>query len=387
MEFVYLRLHELEKFAEENFSDKKSTIAITPWRAASQVKNPFAREDDVLMIVAKDKTGKIVGYIGILPFILRGNTEIPIYYTTCWRAEPCAEKGTGNQLLKRFLQYTNNNVLFSDQEERTAGIIARAGDFHVGYRNGVLLRFRYALHTRTRYLKKNGVKMLLIHILHISGILKIFDFVLNLFYDRNIKKYLNDEIQPVSNLNVNNSVSTCSSKTLSIIHAEPDEDTYQFILEHTPANAVTLVNARLVDWWKNSNWLIQQRPEIRDVNERYYFSSFANDFHYDWISVFEDESRIGLACLSFRDGIVKTLYLWYKEDCSETFFNALIREILQDKNNHTLISFHEKFVEFLLKMNIPAISRLEKKRYTAIPKKYFKFDYLMQDGDGDYGRT
>ncbi len=384
MEFVYLRLFELEKFAEENFSEKKSTIAITPWRAASQVRNPFAQAKDVLMIVAKDNMGKIVGYIGILPFILNGNPERPIYYSSCWWADPHAEKGVGTQLIKRLFQYTSSNVIFSDQEEKTAAIIARSGDFKVGSRKGVLLRFRYALHSRTRFLKQKSLQMSLLRILHKSYILYLSDSLFNLFSNSSIKKYVEKQTRVNGSLDLNTSHSTNYSKTIAIIHAEPDEDTYLFILKHTPSNAATLVNAPLVAWWKNSKWLIPKNSENREVNERYYFSSFAKDFQYDWISVFDGEHRIGLAFLSIRDGIVKTLYLWYEEDYSVKFFNALILEILQNKNNHTLISFHEDFVSALLKKDIPVITRVEKKRYTATPANGAFKDFSLQDGDGDY---
>jgi hypothetical protein len=216
-----------------------------------------------------------------------------------------------------------------------------------------------------------GSKERLITYLNKSGLFRTYDILFNLYQNRNIAKFLKHEPENYT----------------SGIHSSPTPEMLEFIRLHTGEDEITLPIQKQIDWWERSRWLVNETPENKHIGEKYYFSAFAESFYYSWCEVFTNDERAGIACLSVRDGVVKTHYLWYREEFRNDFFGIIINYILSNPDNHSLISFHELFADYAYSCGIPFLVCEKRNRYTAISNKIEGIDgnhYILQDGDGDY---
>ena len=75
---------ELAYFVNSDEYDKLKNVPISKIRAISQVNNPRASEDDILLFVAFDE-GRTVGYFGVLPDMIYCKDQVEkIGWGTCF---------------------------------------------------------------------------------------------------------------------------------------------------------------------------------------------------------------------------------------------------------------------------------------------------------------
>lgn len=365
MRIRHIPASELLEFAEKAGSYYDGNIPITPWRAESQIKNPFTNPDDVLLVVAEDEN-KLLGYIGILPG-KAGRINTPrLFWNSCWWVAEGAGAAVSLFLLNEFMKITNKQVAFSDLTEKSKTIIEKLG-FEISERRGILLRIRSGLHQRIKIRKKSGLFSGLLVLLSLSGIFKLMDFILN--SKGSLLKNFSDITE---NIDV---------QKLWI----PDKECFSFIQEVAKDN-ITQPDEAYFKWWLTSRWLAKDTKESRAISERYYFSSLASIFELFLVKVRSGEEIIGLALLGNREGVIKTHYLWCREEDALSFYNGLAQQIVEGNKVHSIISFHEGFAEYLKdKFGFKTGSK-ELKRYTAISSviKSSQAEYHFQDGDGDY---
>ncbi len=369
MELIRIKQHELIQVADDMAAAPGTGIAITPWRARGQALNPVAAKDDILLLYVKDASGNVCGFAGILPGLLNGRPDQKIFWNSCWYADPRYGGQVSVPLLMEFLRITNRRVLFSDLSHQTMLIIQSLGGFIIRKRQGVLVRLRSSMHERAVNIRKTSLPGRMVNIMAVTGLFRLYDLMLNL----SVKKRHRAFIQ--------------ASTDWSTLESDfPSDSQIKFIQEHSHHD-ITRPDKSQIEWWMDSHWLTQDKNEYKALRPHYFFSIYASDFRYSWLEIRKSDTRAGIALLTYRDGTVKTSYLWYTHEFEEEFFSELYRFILRNDNYKVIVSFHEAFVRFI-KAN-PKMYRtsLEKIRYTAIDEQIAKIsgkDFVMQDGDGDY---
>jgi hypothetical protein len=371
MEIIHVKAKNIETFALEYFKKDIPVVPITPWRANSQIKNPFVTEEDILLIAAKGINDEILGYMGILPFEYPQKNGARIYWNTCWWTKPGEGAVISMSLLYEFLKLTGNRVLFSDLSEKTDKLFKSMKGYRHISRKGYLIRFRSGLNNRIKFSKSLSTFAFTSKIIQKTGFFKAFDFFMNVFYNARIYRNLTLNLRKVVSFEISQ---------------VPDKKTLTFIRANSGKNEITIPNKSMAKWWSESEWLVRPEKEISFLSEKYYFSSFSDRHTLYWLTIKSGEKIIGTACLSERDGLIKTPYLFYKKSKKKLFFKFLSYRIISNNRNHSLLSFHEEFCTYLAKeRSIPG--RFKKvKRYTAVSDKIKELRHLkprLQDGDGD----
>lgn len=366
MEYRYVKASEIVDFASRFTEGAAPVLPVSPWRARSQAENPDAHPGDTLLIVALDKAGNIAGYIGLLPFRPGEKSTDRIFWNTCWWVNPEAGASVSLALFSKFLEATGKRVAFSDMTEKTAEILRRLKGYRLSTRSGAMIRFRYAYHDRILKSKNSG------HAgkwLASTGLVRLADMLLNIGVNRRLNHWSSNHSSPCR-INV--------TGELGAHHVD-------FAIKHG-GKYFSQPSVERFNWWKQYPWLVPPGKTARRIADRYYFSSVAMHNDLFVVEYFCNESLAGFAILSNRDGVVKTQYLYYREDQHEAYFLSLLNYMLQN-GAHTLITFHEDFARFVKKQKLPVVQLHELERYTALSEHLMDqpgIEGKLQDGDGDY---
>lgn len=367
MEYRYIKASEITDYALHLAGSEAGVLPITPWRAGSQALNPDVLPGDTLLIVAIDKSDKVAGYIGLLPFRMQDTNSERIFWNTCWWVAPEAGASISLSLFSRFLRETGNKVVFSDMTEKTSEILRRLKGYHLASRSGSVLRFRHAYHRRIMSSWKSHP---LLRIVAATGFFRLTDTYLNALIRRKRSRWL--EEHPAS-------CQTTSQELLT-------EDHVNFALQHA-GETFSLPSVERFNWWKEHPWLVPPDKAKRRIARRYYFSALAVENDLFVVECTCNDGLAGFAIMSRRDGVLKTQYLYYKEDREEEFYQSLFRYVVTESGAHTLISFQERFVEYVRKISYPVVHQRDAVRYTAVSESLQEMpgaDGMLQDGDGDY---
>ena len=119
MEIRNIKLSELQAFVDSDLVKKSSAVPITDLRVISQLNNPDAQPEDIVLSVAwGNKT--LLGYIGALPTNLR---SVHCAWNSCWWISSLAPQGLSMQLMYQFVSNWDKKVLFSEMTPHTSEII------------------------------------------------------------------------------------------------------------------------------------------------------------------------------------------------------------------------------------------------------------------------
>lgn len=373
MSFSFVRIKELEKFSKSSSNLSGPNVAITPWRAFSQANNPFADPEDISLIFKKDETGNICGYIGALPFYLINKKNEKFAWLSGWRVEAGTEKDLSEELLKLFVKSYDHKIMFSDiPSVKLAKKIQKAASAYIKERNGLHIWLRFNISKKIILSsEKNWKYYKLVKSSGIYYLLNIFEKILNLIL---YPLYYLASLLPAQNNLIMEKINFPGEEDLRFIHQNAGKD-------------VGFPDIRVLKWYKDFPWLIMKDRSNAFIGLKYYFSSFADKNELFWLRIREDKQLVGLVCLSVRDGVVRTQFVYLLSEKESVVCKKVISYILRKFYITDIISFHNNFVISLNKMLFPYIRKKSKKRFYGISKKLLQFienDFTMQDGAGDY---
>ena len=122
IEIRTVRVRELEEFARESAGLRRpgEVVPTSTSRARAQARNPHADDDDVGLIVAY-QDGRCIGYLGILPGLLRSGGRLgKVYWLSTWYVPPEKRStGVGAMLLIRALMLHRDIAVTYFTEEAT----------------------------------------------------------------------------------------------------------------------------------------------------------------------------------------------------------------------------------------------------------------------------
>ncbi len=337
-----------------------TNIPISKHRAISQINNPRASDDDIVLVIQFDEN-KVVGYLGVLPDHFYDGKEFQkAGWLSCfWVDENYKSKNVAANLFRRVIKAWQQKILITNMVPWLEPIYQKTGIFQTTqYKIGLrgYMRFNLAdiLPPKYEIFKK------------LTFILRISDRVLNalgdirfLFY----RAYKNTEIK-YEHLN------------------HLDKTIEDFINSHNKKNW-NLRGKREIEWIMKYPWILEGVKN--DFNtSRYYFSSFSKRFFYQLIKYSDHkENIVGLMLVCVRDNNLTVPYIYTDYKYLEIISKSLINIMVYLKINMITI-FNEDLSQSIKNLKAPFLFKKEVKRPYLISKNLNYITELnFQDGDGD----
>lgn len=356
---MYFKNYTLAQLADylnsSEFANGK-TIAITPLRAASQLKNPKASGSDIVLNIAFDENNEIIGYIGALPHKVN---DIKCAWNSCWWVKPGTPAQISMKLLFMFIDNWGKKVLFSEMTPHTSKIIEKLGFCKNLTTFGFRGYFRFPL-AEVLPQKKPFLKP-------IAPLLVLADKTLN--FGLNLRDVL-----------IRDKCSLSIEKT-DLLNNADDLFISKFDM-HSPGKR----NSNDFNWISQNPWLIEPENAQPRISNRYYFSYQTQRFETAWLRFFDKQKQVGLVAYSIRNNSLKLPYVYCEKEYAYEISNYFLTLLKTDKRITSLTTFHNALTEafkqqhcFLYKLTIP--------KYSAISKQLLsecKIDSpIFQMGDGD----
>jgi hypothetical protein len=284
-----IRLHELADYLASEEYRSGLCVPISRIRAESQLRNPAARPDDAVLVLAH-WDGVLIGYVGALPGLL-GNSEDPVRvgWLSCFWIHPGQRgKGVADRLLDEMLGHWQGRVLITEFTPQAQKLYDRSG------------RFRPAdtICGQRAYLRPD-----------LAGLLapKNDFFVRTALFWRALDRLLGFPCRIW--LRAWTPQKMPAFEYLSAL----DTETWEFVRARQGGEWAARTRAEL-DWIVRSPWL-HSAPEKDDNAKRYFFSSVAGDFRFFSIKILgKKRETIGYLMLSLRDGHLRVLYAYFDEE-------------------------------------------------------------------------
>ena len=358
---------QLNEFIRSDFFKYSSVIPISRHRAESHINNPYLEPDDVIMVMAYNDDKKLVGYVGVLPgkMNVEGRKQKIGWLSCLWIDTEERGKGIARKLVETAINLWDKRIVATEFTTEAKALYDKIGLFSdLQISQGLRGYLRYNLH-KILPPKKPVYR-------NVKGVLKVGDFVLNLFNDRRIALW---------NRNFNLPVRTEICPTV--------DDELKVFIEQQNRTETFQRNASDLQWILDFPW-IRSGGTADLESKKYHFSSWAEHFEYLPLKIFEGNNNlIGFILLSIRDQAMKTPYMYFQQGKTAEISEVILK-LMIDKNINEVTTFHPELVAFWQKSNTPFIQQRKMKRHyihTNLITKAAEQVFKIQDGDGDCAFT
>lgn len=359
METIVYTKKSLEEFIQSKNYEQLINVPISKNRALSQIQNPRANEDDVLLVALFDGN-KTVGYLGALPdYIFHNGQKEKFAWLSCfWVDEAYKSQNVSANLFLRVIRAWDKKICITNIVPWLEPIYQKTKLFQpTQYKEGFRGYFRFNL-SEILPPKSSFFK-------NIRPLLQLSDWFMNLFLDKRLwlfKGYsLNDskfEYLP----------------TFEKMSAD-------FIDEHS--NSWPQRDIQALNWILTQPWILGGAK--KDANsQRYFFSTLNKQFINQVIKFTGNKGELqGYLFLSIRDNQLSVPYVFFREEQIDIAARFLINKMIELKLNMVSI-YHNALVRAIKKRKSPFIFSKSIKKPYFITKKFDFIDHLhFQDGDGD----
>lgn len=356
-----LNKKDLKAFIESDEFEKMPNIPISRHRAYSQIKNPRAKEEDILLFIAY-QGDEMLGYLGALPDdILINNINEHCAWMSCIWIDPNKRgQNIAYQLTIEALKSWDNRLLATRFTDSARRLYDKTGQFnYLKVSRGIRLYIRSDLATILPP-KKHFYRKL-------KPMLQLIDFMINSIIDLRLLKKTRLENLKIS------------------YHENIDTELIEFITQN---NSKELFQRGLSDlnWILENPWVLSTNG-IDEFSSKYYFSSTAKLFEFHPTTIKNDRGEL-LAFFVFvrRENQMKIPYFYSKSGNDQQTLKVIYHHIKKWKIS-TLTVYNPELKDLLMKSKGPAILKREHvNRYLIsnfIDVDKFGKDFLIQDGDGD----
>jgi GNAT superfamily N-acetyltransferase len=348
-----LNKKDLEKFVLSGAFQTFDFLPITKHRAWSQIKNPNAAEDDILLTLAFEDE-QLAGYLGTFPdeLILNNNPLKYAWLSTLFVSENFRGKRIAQQLLEKVFEKYDDKIAITEFTKEAESLYAKTKNFdYITPKIGKRFYFKTDFETLIPNKKPK--------LLSLKPVFKIADSLVNTAISFRLKlakkRKVNFEISQII-----------------------DEESVKFV-DPFPKNR----NAENLRWILQNPWILEGNKGI----ENYQFSSCSKEFNYYWIKIFDKNKVLKtVALLQTRNLNLKIPYLFSLDNLDE--FASFLEDFISEKKIKTLISYHPKLNEKLSKKKFPKLYQKEAERRYLFHKELIKslpenYQPNFQDGDGD----
>ena len=342
--------------------EQSPVIPITRHRALSQIHNPRAEAEDVLLLLAYEGA-ILVGYLGVLPDRMNGNLKCG-WMSCLWIAPEHRGKQIAQKLLQQGFEAWGQKLLATEFTAPAKKLYDKTGLFRdLQIKRGIRLYLRSDLHVlltpRNKWFEK------------ISFFLKAFDGVANAVLDLRFliwKPGLGDlKIEYVR---------------------EVDEETGHLIERSRGAQGFQKGAAEL-NWMLQNPWVLAA-PEKDDFGKRYHFSSTDQSFDFCCVKIKNQKNQL-LAFLVFskRNRFLKLPFCYVESEIDAVL--QVVAFHLHRWRVNAFTVFHPALVERLRQHKSLLFLKREVQRHYLISKVFgpeiYRENFEIQDGDGDCGFT
>lgn len=367
IELKCLNARDLEAFVGSAEYATMEHLPISQHRAQSHIRNPRAREDDVLLILAYEGA-QMVGYLGIFPDRIHfraGGPEHCGWLSCIWVDLRFRGKGISKSLVRKALELYDNQILVTEFTEPAKRLYDKTGAFiSLADRQG--FRLYHRLDLRKILVRKGGI------LARLGRFLGVIDFLGNavldlrfLFAGRSLTDFQYEYVGQV------------------------DSEIQDFVKMRQGGQLFRRGQAEL-QWMIENPWVLPGDPKSR-VAQRYAFSSFDHSFDFVQLKVRDGEGKLS-AYMMFtkRHGNLKVNYL-YHDDLEDAMLLKILHHHLVKWKIKTAIVYQEELVRAIRKGKTGSLHKKQAARNYIIGKVFAddlkgnKFE--IQDGDGDCGFT
>lgn len=342
--------------------EQSPVVPITRHRALSQIRNPRAAAEDVLLLLAYEGAN-LVGYLGVLPD--RMNGQLKCGWMSClWIAPEHRGKQIAQKLLQQCFEAWGQKLLATEFTAPAKKLYDKTGLFRdLQIKRGIRLYLRADLHTLLTPRKAWFSK--------IAFLFKAFDTAVNFVLDARFLFW-----RP-------------GLGHLKIEYVrEVGDETAHFIERSRGAHGFQKGAAEL-NWMLQNPWVLSA-PEKDDFGKRYHFSSTDQSFDFYGIKIKNQENQL-LAFLVFskRNRFLKLPFCYVENEVDAVL--QVIAFFLHRWRVNTFTTFHPALVERLRQRNGLLFLKRETRRHYLISKVFelenSRENFEIQDGDGDCGFT
>jgi hypothetical protein len=350
---------ELKKFIDSEAFNRLEDIPVSRHRALSQINNPRAEEQDVLLVAQYDGE-KMIGYLGILPdrMYWDGETIRMAWLTSFWIHEAYRGRHIKSILFDKATGLWDHKVLITNLIPWTASIYEKTGIFlpaqdKSGIRGYMRFDLAFILPPKSRWFRR---MTLLLKILDVS-LNALGDIRFTFFRKQNSGDIVAEQISHI------------------------DQGLADFIDAHNEGFLHKRGKTEL-EWIMQNPWVLEGDGTDCEAS-RYYFSTYSKKFFYRMIKFTRGDEITGLVLLSIRNGNLNIPYVFSGRECLDAIARELVNTMVDLKLNN-LTTFQEGLAGALKKQKKSFIFMKRITRTYFIARKLeFANVQNFQDGDGD----
>ncbi|MGD9978227.1 MAG: hypothetical protein AB7S54_09880 [Bacteroidales bacterium] len=360
METVPFTKKSLATFIHSQRYYRLANVPISKQRAVSQINNPRADDDDLLLVVQLDDD-KTVGYLGVLPDYLFFNSGYEkVGWLTCfWVDEKYKSQNVAANLFLRAIRAWDKKILITNIVPSLEPVYQKTNIFQptkykIGYRGYLRFNLAEILPPKNCTLSK------------LTPLLKLSDWFLNIFVDLR----------------------------LVFIKEHPPKDVkfeYLSSFDEIPADFLSKFSS--YSWNQRSmaelNWIVKN-PWLMvgaipgHSSSRYYFSSLSRQFFYQIIKFTDDSGNIiATVLITVRNRRMAVPYIFCDEKNMAPVLKFIVNTMVKLKLNMVTV-YNETLADSFRKSKTPFITSKKIRKPYLISKAFNFIDSLnFQDGDGD----
>ena len=351
IEIEYLTIQDLKKELQKSvFFEGQHILPITKHRALSHVNNPRAEAHDVVLLLAK-KQHQICGYIGMMPdYLFHDSKKYKVaWLSTWWVAPELKGQGLGYKLMNEAFNCYNDNIFAVAVSPHSQKVYQQSGRFNfLPIAKNFNFIFKYPENPNISFFKK----------IALNSFNKMNKLHLNFW----IKK--NKIPENIDFLEVD----------------EISDELYDFIVENNFSNLFKWNKSEL-EWVLKYPWVLSEKKK----EEKYYFSSFAQNFLYKLIVIKKESKISAFLVLRIRDNFFTIPYLFANNENSYGILEVIVHYI-KKYNALALTTNHELLLNLIKEKKLPFLKKDSFSHKSVVSKKFTHInfsEYEFQFGFGD----
>ncbi len=347
-----------QSFWEQDF------LAVSSHRLYSHYNNPYASDDDVVLLLAYIDD-ELVGYMGAyIDRIVLNNASHKIAWLSTWWVHPKTKgSGIGRDILNAMYEAQNGKIGISQFTPSAKRVYDKSGYFYdLKKSEGIKAVLKSHLAELVPVVKPN--------LRWASPILKIFDGSINAVYSlrqRVIFSNLRNRLKEI---------------TLEYLDA-PDQECESLIKAMNNAH-ISPKNTEFFRWLSTYHWVVEAPLMELTKKERYEFSMYDYTFSIFLIKVVRGDKCIGFLVLQKRDRTLKILYAYYDLKHPRTIADIVKLHCVR-LHAKEVITYDGKLAAELKRSGIFLYTR-KKVKHSIISKAFEIDDFsgiTLNYGDGD----
>ncbi len=360
MKFFEVKVGELPEFISSPEYLRLDIKPVSPLRAVSQLNNPFASPSDLALVYACEGAN-LLGFSGLLPDRLNNGHGFAASNTGWW-VNPVKGSSCGLPLFMRALKGCNGKMFLTDCTEYTRQLLTKTGQFNF-LPEVVGKRWFLRSYIGPKF-RREGRNFFLTRL---TG--QVDEVVNSVFYlyRKSVGKRIGQ-----------------SGYTLEV-RGLLNESLSELIVGNSEAFYLRQDYSKL-NWIATFPWLSTSPV---DKLQSYPFSSFAEHFYQQFITISHDGKPLALFMLSVRDNHA-TLPYFYCNPSDIVIVAVAIRDYLVQIQVDSLIVFNHQLINAFDKIKLPSIYTTKIVRhagYSNVLAPVFKKGRKFQDGEGDVAFT